>query len=224
MIAFRQWIPAAPNGSSASVTTPAITTVSGSLLVAMVFCETNKIGASPLSDSKSNTWSSAVAAFGSATFAAMFYVENCTGGASHTFTFTPTSSDFISMLVLEITGAATSGSLNGTSTSTTNTASHNSGNITAGSSVPELWVGGWNPATSAAMVTVTVDPTWCWGKIQVGATIEGEFFGMRPADPSTVGAFSLSASTSAASPIMVAGFKSATAAPSGGGGSYVWAG
>lgn len=205
-------------GSVASLTTSGITTTSGNLLVACLFCETNKIGGTPITDSNGNTWTSAVAAFGSATFAAMFYVPNCVGGAAHTFTFTPTANDFISIALIEVSAAATSSVIGSTGTSITNTASHSSGNITSNGTVPEIFIGGWNPATSTATLPANASGLkWAWNWINTTATKEGALLGWRIVDPSITDAFTVTGAVSAASPIMIAGFKAASALPAGGG-------
>lgn len=210
------------SGSVASLTTPSITVTAGNLLVAVLFCDTNKIGTTPMTGSIGQTWVSAIASFGSSTFGGMFYAMNAAGGAQ-TFTFTPSASDFIAMAIFEVSAAALTSALGSTSTSVTNTASHNSGNITSGSVVPEIFIGGWNPDQTTSTIPVNVSGTqWGWNWINTTASKEGGLIGWRIVNPSITDAFAVTAATSRASPIMIAGFKAASALPSGGGGAYAF--
>ncbi len=215
-----QMVGAQSSGAVSSITTSGITTTTGNLIVVAVFADTNKIGT--VTDNKSNTWSTAIAQFGSATYAALFYAENCTCGSSHTFTFTPTSSEFVSMFVLEVSGAATSSVLGSTSTSTTNTATHSSGSISANGTVPEIFVGLANLGNNLAVVPTNVTSLyWSWNHHTITASREGGIIGYRIVDPSTSGAFTTSSNgTSVASPIGIAGFKAASPAASGSEHSY----
>lgn len=127
----RNWVTELFHGTS--VTTPSMTTVSGNLLVACIGAFTNTIGGTPITDNKSNTWTAAISSQGATEgWGAIYYAENCVGGSGHTFTFTPTASDFIRIAVIEITGVATSSALGDTSFSTTTGTSHDAGTVTAG--------------------------------------------------------------------------------------------
>lgn len=219
-------IVATSSGSATSVTTSAATTTSGNLLVVMVFCFGNHIGASPVTDSKSNTWTAAISSTGTTQgWAAMFYAANATGGASHTFTFTASSSDYLTMVVFEVEGAATSSVLSNTSSSTASTASHSSGNITANTSVSEIFIGGL-ALSAAAEGTGTTSANY-WSPTFLGTaatgTTEGAASGWRIVAPSTTSAFAVTTSTAANETIIVAGFKAESATPSSGG-AYAFAG
>lgn len=222
-IAFSQWT-AKGGGSVASITTTGITTTSGNLLVAICFCDTNKIGATPITDSKGNTWVQAIGSVGSSTYLAIFYCANATGGAAHTFTFTPTSSEFIAIAVLEISGAKTSSVLGSTSTSTSNTASHDSGNITSNGITAEVLIGAWNPASATAMgpgAQVGAGSGWSWNYVAANGSNEGGFFGYRIVGLNVTDSFKVTAASAAASPIAVAGFLSTT--PPVGGSAFAFA-
>ena len=118
-IAVAQTVAATTTGSSSSVTTAAITTQSsGSVLIACYSAWSSAIGPT-VSDSKSNTWTQIYQNRPDSKYTGIYYVENATGGASHTFTLDNTA--YSPFVVLEITGAKTSGALdkdeNGTTAS-----------------------------------------------------------------------------------------------------------
>jgi hypothetical protein len=221
-LAVVQMMQAQSGSSVASITTTGVTTTSGNLLVAMGFVGTNNFGTPPISDSKGNTWTQAVAPFGNVTFLTMYYVANCTGGASHTFTFTPASNGFIAIVVLEISGAATSSVIGSTNTSTASVTTHNSGNITSNGSVPEIFVGAYNTSSTTQPINVTA-PYWAWQYQKTDAAHEGTWVGYRIVDPSVTDAFTVLSAGSGPNPICIAGFKSATALATSGGGSYGFA-
>lgn len=202
-------------GSAASVTTPSITITAGSLVVALLFCDNNRIGTTPMSGTGGQTWASGIASFGSSTFAGVFYAENAVAGAQ-TFTFTPTSSDFIAICILEVSAVALTSSIGSTSTSVTNTSDHNSGNITSNGTVPEIFVGLWNPDQATSTLPANVlGVLWGWNWKNTTGTTEGGLVGWRIVGPSVTDGFAVKAATSRASPIGIIGFKAADPLPSG---------
>ena len=217
-----QFVSAVSAGSQTSVTTAGVTTTSGSLLVALVFAFGNTIGATPVSDSKSNTWVAAIPSQGTTKgWGAMYYVANALGGASHTFTFTPSSSDFLVIGVYEIPGAATASVLNGTNFSTASTTTHDSGDITAGSAVPEIFIGGC--ALSAVLEgagTITRQFHALGLRVAATATTEGMCTGYRVVPVDTTDKFTLETGSVQNETILIAGFKAAEAA---GGSGLTWA-
>jgi len=93
--------------SAASATTVGVATqASGSTFV--VFAVSNGgFGATPITDSNGNTWvhiQSDVAAL--SVTGTLWYCANATGGASHTFTATSTSTGVTTIWMVELTGAA----------------------------------------------------------------------------------------------------------------------
>lgn len=207
-----QWISAQAGSSVASVTTAALTTTSGNLGVVGITCFGNHIGASPITDSKGNTWTAAIASTGASKgWGAIFYCANMTGGASHTFTFTPSANDALAIGFLEIVGADAS-PLNGTSSSTASTATHNSGNVTAGSTV-ELLVGFGAISSSGAGTPVIALPALVFAQLPDG-TPEGLAFGAKFLASSAVGSFQYTTSIAENDFVGAASFKSAA---SGGG-------
>lgn len=99
--------------AGATATTAAVTTqASGSVFVV---CYTFDSAATftSITDSKSNSWSIIGSEINASNHKSrMYYVENATGGSSHTFTGTNGSASLdCSIWVIEITGALTSGSL-----------------------------------------------------------------------------------------------------------------
>lgn len=202
--------------SAASVTTTAVTTTSGNLLVAVVTCFGNHIGATPVSDSKGNTWVQALASVGTTNgFAAMYYVANATGGAGHTFTFTPTANDFNAITVFEISGAALSSVLGSTASAVTGTTPHTAGPITSNASVPEIFIAGTSvSAGSTGTVSVTDPQLWFTATIQSPASTEGMTTGFRIVGPSVTDSASF-VGPGRNEGTVLAGFK---AAATGGGG------
>ena len=100
------------NSGSSATTTGVTTTASGSIFVVGAVWD-NGFNFSSIADSKSNTYTliGSELAFGSVK-ARLWYVENGAGGASHTATVTVnTSPTYLTVFFLEITGGATSGSL-----------------------------------------------------------------------------------------------------------------
>jgi hypothetical protein len=107
-IAVGQHTSASTTGASA-VTGNLTTQASGSVIV--LICGYSSGGFTSVSDSKSNSYTTAVAEIADASMGAaarILYKENATGGATHNFTLTATAG---SLLVVEITGAKTSGAL-----------------------------------------------------------------------------------------------------------------
>lgn len=196
------------------IATGNITTSSGSLLVAIVHAFTNTIGATPVTDSKSNTWVQAIGSTGTTEgFSGMFYVENCTGGASHNFTFTPTASDFISITVLEIADAALSGALNNTAAQAQSGFTRVSGTITADGGVAELFVGGVGPQRVAQGLMAVTQGNWFMARNRAATASDPGFTAAcRRVESGTTDEASFSSnSNSDNTTVLVAGFKEAVA-------------
>lgn len=213
-----QYVVARSAGSAASITTTGITTVSGRLLVAVLTCFGNNIGASPVTDSKGNTWSTAIASVGTTQgWGAMFYVPNCTGGAAHTFTFTGVGSDFLSIAVYEIPGADISSPLGSTSSSTTNATTHSSGNITSGSRLEIfIGVGAISRGAEATPVVTTGSVNWFPQSQLPDGSLEGIATAFRLADAGVTDQFTYTTSSAFAEACLVAGFKQAPPVVTGG--------
>ncbi len=104
------------SSSATSVTTAAMTTTSGNQLVAGIgqFAGT-ALGATPVSDSKSNTWAQAWKSTALTKFGGCYYAENITGGSGHTVTFTEAGTAVaIALAVVEVSGLALSSTLDKT--------------------------------------------------------------------------------------------------------------
>jgi hypothetical protein len=207
------------SASAASVTTAAVTTTaSGSLFIVGIACFTNKIGATPITDSKGNTWTQALGSTGSGAngYIAIFYSANATGGASHTFTFTPTSSDFIAIGVLEVQGAALSSVLGSVSSSTASAASHSSGNITSNATVAEVFFGfGALSFTNEGTPTLS-SSLWYSAAMLPDGAVEGLAMAFRFVAPSTTDQFTYNTGAAHNEGVAVAGFLAAATAGSGG--------
>lgn len=126
----------------ASLTSGNLNTTSGNLLVAIPVVFGTNIGASPITDNKSNTWLTAVAAFGTGPAMGCFYAKNCIGGSGHNITFTPSpSSDYAALVFVEIQQADQSSPLGNSSTNSSTGTGHSAGVISAGAGGPEVFVG-----------------------------------------------------------------------------------
>lgn len=210
------------SSSVASLTTTGITTSSGNLLVVVVTAFANTLGtiSSTITDSNSNTWQIAVGSTGTGAqgWCGIAYCPNCTGGSSHTFTITPTSSDFVAIAVLEFSGAKLTSVLGNTNSSTASTTTHSSGSISAGST-DEVFVGVCAVSRSAEAVPVLTGLGTGW--LQVCALDASAFEGMA-AGFAVVGSgvsksFDVTVSQANNEGIAIAGFKAATTAGSAGG-------
>lgn len=124
-----------------SITTPSITTTSANALSALACYTSTSNSGGTLSDSKTNTWtevptdSPQVTSSGHCAIR-VYNAKNISGGASHTFTWTLSSADFPSMIVVESSGRDTTAPLNahgGYAESGTGT-SHSGATVTASAS------------------------------------------------------------------------------------------
>jgi hypothetical protein len=102
----------------ATLTTTGVTTqASGSTCVGFSSTQ-NSFGAGTVSDSKGNSYIHEQIDVGTTAKLNVWISQNCTGGASHTFTVTPATTQNIAVAFIEITGAAAS-SLDQNPTATT---------------------------------------------------------------------------------------------------------
>jgi hypothetical protein len=92
-------------GASGSVTTAGVTTTSGSTVILLVAVNSATFGATPVQDSKSNTWTqvSTAVSIGASpdTETRVYKAVNITGGSGHTFTVNPASGGFAVLLAVE---------------------------------------------------------------------------------------------------------------------------
>jgi hypothetical protein len=97
----------AQGSSGGAATTPALTTTSGNLIVAIITNNAGAWGATPISDSKGNTWTQVnLDTTSSPSRIGVYYAKNITGGASHTFSAAAIASIFVSIAIIEISGAS----------------------------------------------------------------------------------------------------------------------
>lgn len=217
-----QFISARSSGSAASVVTAATTTTNGNSFIVIVgSSNASLISASPVSDSKGNTWTSANATGGGTQpGVSMFYVRNGTGGASHTFTFTPSSSAFIWIVVLEIPDLASS-PVDGTNKTTANTTTHASGNIT--SSAVAMWVGAGSIDAISELTPQSATPFLAVVGQPATASVEGVIVAVRMVGSGVTAGFTYTTGLSANREAMVTGFK-ITPTVSSTGGAWAFAG
>ena len=196
------------SGTAASLTTGAITTTSGNLIVVCVFSYDSNIGAAPVSDNKSNTYTHVIASFGTTQgFGAMFFCPNATGGASHTFTFTPSSNDFLSMGVLVIPNIKLTTPTWDFAVSSVDTATHATAAISVGTANPGVFVGAGALSFTDEGSPYLTSTYWSLvGRLAASGTQEGIIMAYRVADTSTSDAFTYSAAQTHNETIMTASF------------------
>lgn len=197
------------SGAVASLTTTAMTTTaSGSTFVVVVSGEVAPPSSgSAVTDAKSNSYSLAVRATTGDSKVAIYYVANGTGGASHTFTYTPTSSDFITITALELTSVPTSSVLGSTNSGSNSGTTHASGNIT--STNEELWVGacGTDHGSNGNPMPQTPTPWLTTTSIVAGGANEGINVAVYRAAPSTTAGFTCVQSATNSESAAIAAFK-----------------
>jgi len=208
--------------NAASVTTSAMTTTSGNLLVVCVTAWQSTLGtlSVTITDNKSNTWQVAVASVGSGNgFAGIAYCANCTGGSGHTFTLTPTSSDLVCIAVVEISGAKLTSVLGSTSSATASTTTHSSGSITAGAvDTVNVGVCAVSHGGEGIPVLAGIGTGWLQVASLDGNALEGLTVGFAFVEPGVSDSFDVTMAGSFTEGIAVAGFESASTTPTGGGG------
>lgn len=225
MAAFTWSQLASAQGSATSVTTTGVTTqATGSTFVACVGAFTNTIGASPVTDNKGNTYVAAIGSQGSTEgWGAIFYCENASGGAGHTFTFTPTGSDFISITVVEITGAAVSSALTSTNFSTATGLTHVTGNVTAGASAPEVLIACVVLSRVVDGVGTTAYPALVLNGMIASGSAEGMTVAGRLLNPSQTASVTFTMAASNPAFAGAATFKAAATSSGGSGGAWAYA-
>lgn len=182
-----QVISAISSGSVASVTTAAATTTNGNSFIIAVGGEVASRITAP-TDNKGNTYSTGKATgAGGGPGCAIYYCYNAVGGASHTFTFTPSASDFIWIVVLEVPGLQSS-PLNQTNGAVTNSTTHASGNITSGTGF-ELWIGAGGLDSTSEGVPKPVAPFLSALTQNASGSNEGCIVGVRVVGPVTTDQF-----------------------------------
>lgn len=211
-IAYSQSTTVASGASVTSVTTGAITTTTGNLLVALA---ASYVQTATVSDSKGNTWTN-VASFTAGTGRVrMDYVLNATGGASHTFTATCGSADYPTITVMEFSGVATSSALDVSATDFVSggSSSHTVGPVTTTDAGDVLIGVGSSPSSTSYTVSApfTQDRTLDTGALE--GIVTGYYL------PGSTGNYSFDFTTSnssAAARSIIAAFK-----PAAGGGGAV---
>lgn len=138
--------------NASSVTTASFTSTSGNLLVVTASWYANQAGpaATPISDSKGNTWTAAFAETtnGEGDAIRQWYAKNISGGTSHTITFTLTGSGFPTICFSEISGAETEAPLDKTAVGTDTTSPHTSPATATTAQADEILIGSFDSAGS----------------------------------------------------------------------------
>jgi Putative Ig domain len=144
---------------SVTVTFPNATTTGNELIVAVTDYYPSEGVPFAISDSKGNTWKTAIDYVNSAHII-VFYAENIVGGAGHTVTVTASGSTYYSVTGMEYAGLAASNSLDVTAVNRGTGASYTSGAATIASpnelllGVHHVWGGGTSFTPSAGWSTV----------------------------------------------------------------------
>lgn len=160
VVAFVQGVSAFGNGV-ANITTGNLTTTTGNLFVVNGCYHTLGGNFVSLTDSKSNTYTTAIGELTSASEAGLrarqSYKENGTGGATHNWTLTIDTAGYPTMAVAEISDVKTTGSLDRTASKSDNTGT--SGTSTATSTTiqaEEMLIGsGCSCTANNATLTTT---------------------------------------------------------------------
>lgn len=199
-----QWTQAFSSGTAASVTTPSITITAGNIIAVCIVCEGNNIGATPVTDSKSQVYVSAVGPIVGDARCQILYFPNAAAGGT-TFTFTPSANDFIGIVVIEIAEVPTSSVIGSTNSTVANSTTHSSGNIT--SSVDEIWIGmcGSDHSNAGQLLMTTLGFTVI--SQTATASIEGMIVGFRLVASGVTGQFTCTASVAHPEAALIAAFK-----------------
>lgn len=114
--------------TASGATTAAISTQTGStIVVGVTYSDTF----TSVTDNQSNTWTEVGTTVTNGDKIKMFYCQNCTGNASHTFTTSVAAFSFGVIVVAEFRDMLTSGVLDQNNTGTnSSTTTHTTGNIT----------------------------------------------------------------------------------------------
>lgn len=162
MIQFVQSKSVQTSGAT-SITTPAMTSVSGDFLAAAVSTYTNTISGFPVSDNRLSPWLTAWVNNTGGEHAGLYYVKSLVGGSGHTVTLTvPGGADSAALAIAEFSGVDTSSPLGLTSVAQSVAAPHVSGSIQAqvgqlllgcGSSSVNVTNASGQPASSPGLFT-----------------------------------------------------------------------
>lgn len=127
---------------AASITTASFTSSQGNAIFAGVDVASQAIPVTPVTDSKSNSYSNAwVNNAGGTERGGLYYNSNITGGASHTVTLTPTSSTGCALMILEFSGIKNSGALDVTVNTRVGSALHKTGISSTTAQADEVLIG-----------------------------------------------------------------------------------
>jgi hypothetical protein len=180
-------------GAAASLTSDAIATQDGDLLVVGVtWYLGDALGA--ITDSGGHTWQLAEGPSGAVEpspggSAAIFYAENVTGSAAHTVTFTPDQTTEIAMSVLCVRGAPLSSALRSADSFVGTATEHNTPYLTAGSD-NEIFIG-TGAVTFGVEGTAALDPGSPWTLVDSlpGGTPQGIISAYRVVGPAEIDRF-----------------------------------
>jgi hypothetical protein len=195
---------------STTVTTPGITSTTGHMFVVITSGELAPASSPPITDTSSNgsnTWALAERTTTGDSKVGIYYTTTRVGGTSHTFTYTPTASDFCTITVLEIANVPTSSPLSGHTSTVATSTTHSSGNITAGSD-NELWIGaGGLDHVAENTSVITQGGVWVTAAFGSPAASDGYIIGFRTAPAGATGQYTYVASSSFPEGSAIVGFK-----------------
>lgn len=205
-----QWTASQSSGSVASITSSGITTTTGNALVAVVTAETNLPSATGVTDNGTGTtWTRNVTASGDSKVA-IYTAPNVTGRSGHTVTYTPATSDFVTLTVLELKNVPTSAIVDATNSSAVLSAIHNSGGITASAGVAEILIGAGGTDHGTEGVPRVSGSNWSTvSAAAASGTNEGYVVGTRTVASGTADQFSWTGSATFTEPAAIIGIKGA---------------
>lgn len=152
-----------------SVTTAAIATTSGNLIIADNGWY-NKTHARTFSDSMGLAWATAIAKFDGGNYClAEFYNTSISGSASHTFTNSAATTDYPSVVITEVSGHDPTSTLDKTSSKTEGAGTSHTTNSTATTSQADELLHGAGYTDSFSSSTCTVSAPWVDGVVQINS-------------------------------------------------------
>lgn len=158
VVAFVQGVSAFGNNVS-SVTTGNLTTTTGSLFVVDACYHTVGNNFVSITDSKSNTYATAIGELTSASESGLrarqSYKENGTGGATHNWTLTMDGAGYPTLAVAEISDAKTTGAVDRTASKSDNTGTSGTSSATSTTGQSEEIIMGSGCSCTANNATLT---------------------------------------------------------------------
>lgn len=194
-------------------TTAALATTSGSTLVVCAAIYSSTFAATPVTDSKSNTWTQIGTELVDGTMRLrMYYAKNITGGAAHTVSVDTAANTWIEVSVGELSGMDLTAPLDQTTGQVTGVGtSHASGNVTTTQN-HEIYVGCGSTSANATLVDGNA-PAWTTDQSQTqDATHQGLIMGHKVVTATSTEGYTWTSGAAQNAPSIIATIKEASAA------------